>query len=74
MVPDPLVDFLRTEDGAWYPLCFEHFYGRREYVVFKDEGTVGVDRRQQCDLASFCNTWMRNVEEQQGICGVRRRG
>lgn len=74
LVPDPLVDFLRTDDGAWFPLCFEMIHGRREYVAFKDDGAVLVDRKQQRDLASFCSMWMRNIEEQQGVHGERIRG
>lgn len=67
MVGDPIVDLLRTPDGAWYPLSFESCFGRRQYVVFREDGSVGVDRRQQRDLASFCSTWARNLVAQQGL-------
>lgn len=70
-VPDPLIDLLRTPDGNWYPLSFENCFGHRQYVEFRDDGTVGVDRRQQRDLASFCGTWARNIAEQQGLKGGR---
>jgi hypothetical protein len=71
LVPDPLVDMLRTSDGTWYPLSFESAVGHRQYVDFRDDGTVGVDRRRQRDLASFCSMWARNIAEQQGL-KVRR--
>lgn len=71
LVGDPIVDLLRTTDGNWYPLSFENVFGHRQYVEFRDDGTVGVDRRQQRDLASFCGTWTRNIAEQQGLKGGR---
>lgn len=67
LVGDPIVDVLRSPDGTWYPLSFENVFGHRPYVQFRDDGTVGVDRRQQRDLASFCNMWARNIAEQQGL-------
>lgn len=67
LVPDPLVDLLRSPDGIWYPLSFESVFGHRQYVVFEDDGTVGVDRKQQRDLASFCSMWARNIAEQQRL-------
>lgn len=71
LVGDPVIDMLRTPDGAWYPLSFENVFGHRQYVDFREDGAVGVDRRQQRDLASFCATWARNIAEQQGL-KVRR--
>lgn len=67
LVGDPIVDLLRTPDGTWYPLSFENCCGHRQYVEFRGDGTVRVDRRQQRDLASFCSMWARNIAEQQGI-------
>ncbi len=67
LVGDPIVDMLRTPDGTWYPLSFENCFGHRQYVEFRDDGTVGVDRRQQRDLASFCSMWARNIAEQQKL-------
>lgn len=70
-VGDPIVDILRTPDGVWYPLSFETVFGHRQYVDLREDGAVGVDRRQQRDLASFCNMWARNIAEQQGLKGGR---
>lgn len=71
LLGDPIVDLLRTPDGIWFPLSFENCFGHRPYVEFGDDGTVAVDRRQQRDLASFCNMWARNIAEQQRLT-VRR--
>lgn len=67
LLGDPIVDLVRTPDGKWFPLSFENVFGHRRYVTFEDDGTVGVDRKQQRDLASFCNMWARNIAEQQGL-------
>lgn len=67
LVADPIVDMLRTPDGIWFPLSYENCFGHRRHVEFREDGTVGVDRRQQRDLASFCSMWARNIAEQQGI-------
>lgn len=71
LVPDPLIDLLRTPDGIWFPLSFENCFGHRCYVRFREDGTIGVDRRQQRDLASFCSIWAKNIAEQQRLT-VRR--
>lgn len=71
LVGDPIVDLLRTPEGTWYPLSFESCFGHRQYVEFREDGTVGVNRRQQRDLAAFCSMWARNIAEQQGL-KVRR--
>lgn len=70
-IGDPIVDLLRTPEGAWYPLSFENVFGQRQYVDFRDDATIGIDRRQQRDLASFCSMWARNIAEQQDLKAAR---
>jgi hypothetical protein len=66
LVPDPDVVFVRTADG-WSPISFQNSIAYRVAVHFHDDGTIEVDEREQADLVSFCNQWMRNIREQQGL-------
>jgi hypothetical protein len=67
LVPDPDVVFLRRTDGAFCPVSFQNSIAYRVAVHFHDDGTIEVDEKEQADLVSFCNQWMRNIQEQQGI-------
>jgi len=66
LVPDPDVVFVRAADG-WSPVSFQSSIAYRVAAHFRDDGTIEVDEKQQADVASFCNTWMRNIQEQQGL-------
>jgi len=39
----------------------------RVAVHFHADSTIEVDEREQADLVSFCNLWMKNIREQQGL-------
>jgi len=70
LMRDPEVMILKGEDGDWYPLSFRQDGGLsidRSYTRWEDGYVVGVAIAQQKDLASFCNTWMQNVRDQQKI-------
>lgn len=66
LVPDPDVVFVHTTNG-WSPISFQNSLAYRVAVHFHDDGTTEVDEREQADLVSFCNQWMRNIQEQQGL-------
>jgi hypothetical protein len=70
--PDPDVVFLRSADG-WAPVSFQNAIAYGVAVTFHDEGTIEVDEKEQADLVSFCNLWMRNIREQQGM-SVEKKG
>ena len=47
----------------------------REYVTYDDDMSkgmriIGVDHKQQEDLTDFCNTWMKNISQQQDLTQV----
>jgi Domain of unknown function (DUF6908) len=66
LVPDPDVVFVRAADG-WSPVSFQNSIAYRVAVHFHDDGTIEVDEKEQSDLVDFCNTWMKNIREQQGL-------
>lgn len=65
---DPDVEFVRVS-GMWVPTAIQQDGIRNPYrrvVEHRDGDITGVAPRAQHDLASFCNTWMRNIKAQQG--------
>ena len=66
LVPDPDCVFVRAATG-WSPVSFQNSIAYRVAVHFHEDGTIEVDEKEQADLVSFCNLWMRNIQEQQGI-------
>lgn len=72
LVPDPDVVFVRTADG-WAPISFQNSIAYRVAVQFHEDGEIEVDEREQRDLVAFCNQWMRNIQEQQGLSPRRPR-
>jgi hypothetical protein len=75
LVPDPDVEFYVVADAsqpvgiAVYPTGIDHGpLGYHRYVHFDSEGAPGrVSRRGQASLATFCDGWMSNIAEQQGM-------
>lgn len=53
----------------YYPVSFEQssieLY--QEAVVFGSGGIEGVRPKVQRIITSFCNDWMRNIKDQQGL-------
>lgn len=72
LVPDPDVVFLRRADG-WSPMSFQNSVALRVAVHFHEDSTIEVHEKEQRDLVSFCQTWMRNIREQQGLPTRRTR-
>jgi hypothetical protein len=72
LVPDPDVVFVRGADG-WSPVSFQNSIAHRAAVTFHDDGTTEVDAKEQADLVAFCNQWMRNIQQQQGLSPRRPR-
>ncbi len=72
LCPDPDVEFLVIEspvDGkAVYPTAIDQVIGYRRHVEFDGRcAPTKLDRRGQADLAAFCNQWMKNIQDQQGL-------
>jgi hypothetical protein len=66
---DPDMEFWVGSDGEVYPCSFQQdsigLYQRA--IEFDALGKPdGVRRKLQRDLATFANTWMRNIKSQQG--------
>lgn len=66
LVPDPDVVFLHTA-GGWIPVSFQNSLAYRVGAHFHEDGTIEIDEKEQSDLVTFCNQWMRNIREQQGL-------
>jgi hypothetical protein len=66
LVPDPDMAFVRTGDG-WSPMYFQDSRSYREAVTIHSDGTIEIDEKEQRDLVSFCNLWMKNIREQQAL-------
>jgi hypothetical protein len=72
LVPDPDVVLVRRADGSWVPISFQNSIAYRVAVRWLEDGTIEVDERQQRDLASFVNTWMKNIREQQDLVSAQK--
>ena len=66
---DPDMDFIKGGDGEYYPISFwqDAPIIRDEPVTWKDGEVIAFDPKRQAALATFANTWMRNIKEQQGL-------
>lgn len=67
LVADPDVVFVWLADGSWAPISFRDSLAYRVAVTFHEGDGVEVDEKEQRDLVRFCNVWMTNVSEQQGL-------
>ncbi len=66
--PDPDVEFYVTPLGV-APTAIDHPppFGYARYVTFEGGKPARWNPRGQRDLTSFCNTWMVNIQAQQGL-------
>jgi hypothetical protein len=71
LVPDPDCVLVRAAVG-WSPVSFQNSIAYRVAVHFHEDGTIEVDEKEQADLVSFCNVWMSNIQEQQGLSPRKR--
>ena len=71
LMRDPDVVFLIGADRHVYPISFRQdnlgIYLEAAYV---EDGVWKVRVKMQADLCSFCNMWMRNIDDQQQL-GVK---
>lgn len=68
LMSDPLMSFLRTADGRYYPADYrlDGLGIYRESVVFDEKGKVtGSYPREQKNEAVFAGEWMENIRLQQ---------
>ena len=70
LVPDPDVVFVHAA-GGWTPISFQNSLAYRIAIHFHDDGTIEVDEKEQADLVSFCNNWMKNIRAQQGLAAKK---
>ncbi|MBN1887236.1 MAG: hypothetical protein JW850_04580 [Thermoflexales bacterium] len=74
LIADPDVVFWIGPDGEWYPIEIQQpsislfgadLGGYKVYAQLTDDGQIEVlNQRMQADLASFCNTWAKNIKAQ----------
>ena len=71
MMRDPDVVFLIGADQHVYPISYrQDGLGINQEAAFVEEGQWRVRTKMQADICSFCNQWMRNINEQQQL-GVK---
>lgn len=66
---DPDMEFIKGEDGNYYPTSFwqDAPLKRDDAVEWKDGEIAGIRPKLQVQLATFANTWMKNIAFQQGL-------
>lgn len=66
---DPDVIFWIDDSGHAVPFAYRNDYMGidREYVIFENGRPSRFAPSFQRDLKNFCNTWMENLRDQQGI-------
>ena len=69
LMRDPDMEFIKGGDGEYYPISFwqDAPIIRDEPVTWKDGEIKAFDPKRQAELATFGNTWMKNIKEQQGL-------
>lgn len=71
LVPDPDVEFLRLDTGAWLPVSITQWAGSRRAVQVGPDGRPeGIYPSALRDLCSFTTTWMRNINRQQDLKNI----
>ena len=69
LMRDPDMEFIKGADGEYYPISFWQDAPpvRSEAVEWKGNEISGIRPKLQAELATFANTWMKNIKEQQGL-------
>jgi len=70
LMRDPDMEFIKGGDGEYYPISFwqDAPLKRDEAVEWGENGEItGIKPKLQAALATFANTWMKNIKEQQGL-------
>jgi len=71
MCQDPEMVFMRAHDGAYLPISFQQAIP----PVYQEAMDLRKDTfrpRLMAQLASFANTWMRNIKQQQRLRPERK--
>ena len=69
LMRDPDMEFIKGGDGEYYPVSFwqDAPLIRDEAVEWGNGELKGIRPKLQAALATFANSWMRNIKEQQGL-------
>ena len=69
LMRDPDMEFIKGGDGEYYPISFwqDSPLKRDDAIEWEDGEITKIDPKMQAALASFANTWMKNIKEQQGL-------
>ena len=71
MMRDPDVVFLIGADQHVYPISYrQDGMGVYQEAAIAEAGKWKVRTKMQADICSFCNQWMKNINEQQQL-GVK---
>lgn len=71
MMRDPDVVFLIGADQHVYPISYrQDGMGIDQEAAIVEDGKWKVRTKMQADICSFCNQWMKNINEQQQL-GVK---
>lgn len=70
LMRDTDMEFLKGGDGEYYPISFwqDSPPVRDEPIRWMDGDIVSYNGVQQATLVTFANLWMKNIQEQQGLC------
>lgn len=72
VMADPDVEFLKGADGLWYPMAIQQDpVGKYTRAIVSVKGGMPeqYSPRQYEDLRSFCEMWLKNIVDQQGLTG-----
>lgn len=74
MVPDPDMEFYRTETGEWLPVNCTMATGYfTQAIRFGADGKPeGFYPRALRELASFASMWMKNIKSQQDLKQIQK--
>ena len=66
---DPDMEFIKGGDGEYYPISFwqDAPLKRDDAVEWEYGEIIKIDPKMQAALASFANTWMKNIKDQQKL-------
>ena len=69
LMRDPDMEFIKGGDGEYYPISFwqDSPLKRDDAVEWEDGEITRINPKMQAALASFANTWMKNIKEQRGL-------
>ena len=69
LMRDPDMEFIKGGDGEYYPISFwqDAPLKRDDAVEWGDDEITLINPKMQAALASFANTWMKNIKVQQGL-------